>query len=143
MQIKNLNGWQRLWVLTSLIYLAFVIFIAVVDFPSSKKGIVWDDEIIKNLSAKTLEIIAKADKSSQKWNVDLNNGYKVNVPVNTTEADLEYIAKDYNESIRKITNSKRMPFIGTMMFVWLIPCLAVYVLGLSLYWVYRGFRKEN
>jgi len=143
MQIKSLNGWQRLWVLTSLIYLIFVIFVAVVDFPSPGKTYISDDEVIKKLSTKTLEILTKGDNSSPKWNVDLNNGYKINVPVNTIEADLEYIAKDYNDSIHKISESKRVSFIGTMMLVWLIPCLAVYIFGLSLRWVYKGFRKTE
>jgi hypothetical protein len=143
MQIKSLNGWQRLWILTSLIYLAFIVFVAVVDFPSPGKTYISDDEIIKNLSTKTLEIRSEGDKSSPKWNVDLNNGYKVNVPVNTIEADLEYIAKDYNDSIHKIATGKRVPFIGKMIFVWLIPCFAIYALGISFHWVYRGFKKEQ
>ena len=143
MQIKKLNGWWRLWILSSLIYLGFVIFIAVVDFPSPGNIYISDDEIIKNLSARTMEIRTKGDKSSPKWNVDLNNGYKVNVPVNTIDSDLEYIAKDYNDSIHKIADGKRVPFIGKMIFVWLIPCIAVYALGLSLRWVCRGFRKAE
>ena len=66
MRLNNLNGWQRLWLLASIIYLVLVAFIAVEDFPSPGEIYISDEEIIKKLSTKTLEIIAKADKSSPK-----------------------------------------------------------------------------
>jgi hypothetical protein len=148
MGIKSLNGWQRLWVLTSLIYLTFVIFIAVIDFSKPWNSIP-PGEIKKNLSEKSLLLIKAADKFADKdgWidvalvmPIKFPDNTEVLVPADTKQVDLDYINKDSGETSNKLTNKMRINFIGKMFATWLIPCLVVYALGLSFHWVYRGFK---
>ncbi len=149
MQIKKLNGWQRLWILTSLIYLAVVVFVAAVDFPSPWKTEIAQGEILENLSTKTLLLMRSAGKfADENGRIDPENVITIKfpnktviVPPDTKQSDLDYVNKDYCNTVIKLTNKKRISFIGTMVAVWLIPCVAVYALGLSIHWVYRGFRK--
>lgn len=42
---------------------------------------------------------------------------------------------------RAATRIEQLKHIGLEFLAWIIPCLAVYALGLSLNWVYRGFKK--
>jgi len=191
MRLNKLNGWQRLWVFTSIVYLVVVFLIAVADYP--EKIFIANDDVIKNLSTKTMEIESKLYPFDKK-NKDivyhiymLTKGFLVEPPqtkpkitdpyvrsnfspkrVNPVEAflaqsddeyraqsndkyesaytkikkvDMDYVSKDYSKAFTKTLNQKRINFIGMMIMIWIIPCLTVYILGLSLHWVYRGFKK--
>lgn len=155
MRLNNLNGWQRLWALTSIIYLIFVVSISVVDFPSPENMWIADDEVLKNLSTKTLELLVKPKNTIvDPWDKRPDVFDQINpdivvkilsrsltIPANTKQTDIDYIRKDCNNAVSKIVNQKRIYFVGKMITIWIIPCLLVYALGLSFLWVYRGFRK--
>lgn len=148
MQIKKLNGWQRLWVLSSVIWLITVLFIAVSTYPTKQNTFIGDDEVMKNLSDKTIKILAKpggvVGKYSNIRSVEtLPNGLEFSVASGMSQADIDYVRNDYTNVDNKIVNKKRISFIWQMAMFWIAPCIVIYVIGLSLNWVYRGFKKEQ
>ena len=46
MSAVKLNGWQRLWVVCSVIYLALVMFIAAAEYPSAEDARHFDEDHI-------------------------------------------------------------------------------------------------
>lgn len=149
MNLKNLNGWQRLWIVTSVMYLFVVIFLAVVSFPSPE-NYTDSDKILKTLSTKSLEILAGksrgvldklADEQSKQILVKYQNDQVLEFFPSTNKIDIEYVSKDYCDSVNKLTNTKRIMFSSQMFFAWIIPCIILYLLGLSINWVYSGFKK--
>lgn len=162
MRLEKLNGWQRLWVLASLIYLVAVVFVAIIDFPTPWKSYISDEEITKKLSIKTLQLIAKTDdwievpvnqkgdifgkevtaEQLQPITIQFPNGKKLLVSTGTKQADLDYINKDYCNAVISLTNKERIHFIVTILLAWIVPCIAVYMLGVSVNWVYRGFKQK-
>ena len=170
MTFVNLNGWQRLWVLASIIYLAFLIFTIVTESPSPWNSTIAADEIIKGLSSKTLETSAKLyplDKIPE--DIDEHIYYLIHhneagsrfsslpLRIFTMKASpydkqaieyidsnltiKEYISKDYNNVESNIITKNRIYFIGKVILIWVIPCITVYILGLLIHWVYKGFIK--
>lgn len=129
MNLKNLNGWRRLWILSSAIYLIFVSFIAVEDFPSKPNTTNMANDSPSNDSIRV--------------QVPAYNTY-VDFPKGTDTSIIEKVIKENfpNKHIEPESLIKmRAVFISKMLLTWLVPCLVVYILGLSLHWVYSGFRK--
>ena len=173
MRLQKLNGWQRLWILASVIYLAFAMFIAIVDFPPEKicelpmreydmDGLVRDPDFQDRPWSDRHAILKEADPSgygtldsnrqanllrdmkNEPWWQGGANNKKQNSQTYTSKPSYR-IEDNLNrvicDPLFQSLPRKRFLFIGTMILIWIIPCLAIYVLGLSLHWVYRGFRK--
>jgi len=148
MKVKELSGWQRLWILATVIYFLFLLIISYADFPTVNNSFFEDKDIAKYLSAKTLQILADEGASfdgvtNAKKQITLPTGKEVYISINYTQKDEDYINHDYEKTISKLLNRNRIAFSVAMVALWIIPCLAVYVLGLSFHWVYMGFKKNN
>src|ERR1039457_2188370 len=110
---NDLNGWQRLWILASIMYLVFIVFISVIDFPTPWKTIIAEEKITKSLSAKTRRIIdlqqTPVDKGgifdkvavdqSKLITIEFPNGNLLFVPAGTKQAELDYVNKDYCDTV--------------------------------------------
>ena len=145
MHIKKLNGWQRLWILASVIWLITVLFIAVSTYPTKQNTFIGNDEVIKDLSDKTIKILAKPvgviGKYSNIRSVEtLPNWLEFSVASGTSQSDIDYVRNDYTNVDNKIINKKRIRFVWQMAIFWIVPCIVIYALGLSFNWVYRGFK---
>jgi hypothetical protein len=53
------------------------------------------------------------------------------------------LTDDYNHVQDRKLLWKRARFLGLIFILWVIPCLAVLSMGLSVRWVLRGFRKDS
>jgi len=148
MRFNRLNGWQRLWVLASVIYILIIIILAIVSFPSPE-NYTETDKILKNLSTKSLDILAGksrgvldklADEQFKRVTVKYPNDQILEFLSSTNKADIEYVSKDYWGSVTKLTNTKRIIFLFDMFLAWVVPCVILYSLGWSTGWVIRGFK---
>lgn len=147
---RRLNGWQRLWVVLAVIYLLPVVGFTIALFPKQRDLVssrvydsiravgeyrekndsgfrfegafsfrakyysdISDDEIIKGLH--------------EKW------GSKV---------DFSKIEVEYKQKLDALP-AERAKAVGIALLAWLVPVLAVYVLGLAVTWIIRGFRRES
>ena len=151
MRLNKLNGWQRLWVLVSAIYLFVVIFFAVFTFPSPENN-TDADKILKSLPTKSLEILAGqssgvpdklTDEHSKTIPVTYPNGQVLEFLPSTNKTDIEYVSKEYWNTVTDLTNTKRIIFLFQMLLAWIVPCVILYLLSWSIGWVYKGFIKEQ
>jgi hypothetical protein len=149
MRISELNGWQRLWLLMSVIYLLFVLVIGYTNFPTANNTLLADNEILKNLSDKTLLMLAAEGEttgsfvSNIKEKFVLPTGQEIYLSTKFNSKDKDNLYKDYEIAIANIVNKKRIVFLLYMLAFWVIPCLSIYAIGLSFRWVYRGFKKSK
>jgi len=125
-EVKNtacFNGWQRLWIIVSIIYIILVSAIAVNDFPRLPS----EERIRADYSL-------YADKNSDFGNVIID-GVVIQKEHKTY---LQYSVDEYNYYINKRNN-----YLIKMTMLSIFPCVAIYVLGLSFNWVCNGFRSNN
>lgn len=144
--LDKLNGWQRLWILVSAIYLVIVMITVCVNWPTENNTKITGDEIAKFLTTKSLNIIIKDKEQTDglkafKEMKSFGTGATMTLSQSTTQKELEYLGNDINGAIAKILYKVRIWYVIRALIAWIIPCLVVYALGLSLNWVYRGFKK--
>lgn len=130
-----LNGWQRLWVLFSILYLVVVCIVGFVFYKDSAHGYSDSEQKIN----RDAFYVAECPSILQKY----PSG---RVPMSQVE-DLA------NEQKRKIArcfaidriNKKiaddRVKVIQIAAVSWLGPIIVIYLLGLGVMWVRRGFGK--
>jgi hypothetical protein len=161
MKISELNGWQRLWVLMSVIYFFIVLAIGYSYFPTADNKFLadYEGEIQMNLSEQTLVILSQShmermtniigkqgtlmDREFENF-IWLPTGGEIYMPpTKFTQKDKDNLLKDYRTAISNVLNKKRLIFLLYMLAFWAVPCLSLYALGFSFIWVYRGFNKNK
>lgn len=147
---NQLNGWQRLWIVLILLYLVIVILFTTDNFPRAieyETSRLYDSmeavghHLETNTPGYTFE---GAYTARQKYYGKLSDEdvitrlhTKFKDKVNFTKIESEYKAKISDLTIEQ---SKT---IGVAFLIWLIPSIALYLLGLAVAWVIGGFRREH
>ena len=161
----TLNGWQRLWVVLSVLWLFVVCTIGIVAWPmpaSVPHGEVYLKMVnVDHDGARFVDFVpalTAVGAEPQKGTVvsfDPNWGTSQEGPHGATidvgghrlqlalrdmpDSDVNRAVGEYYAALRKVLVSKRITFTGQLAAVWLIPLAALYALGLSVGWVRRGF----
>jgi hypothetical protein len=152
-----MKGWQRLWVLVSGIYLILVIVFAGISFPKPesilhsqalygqlapelKKKILGSENSEKYRSEKR-DYLEEARKRDLITEVEMPNGHIMVFLSKVPKQEVEAVAKEYWSVVEKSATEQQLRHIGLAFVWWLLPVLALYGLGWSVGWVYRGFRK--
>ena len=152
--LSKLNGWKRLWLLLAAIWTVPVAVFTFTELPNeTESGIKsrWASEIIdlrrkyhgqgesmaayrqlKYGNASDEEIIHPSGHPSGKF--DLSSA----IPV----AEAEQINQQYESKLAQLANKSPSKVVLIGFVVWLIPLVTIYVLGLAIYWVYVGFRRD-
>ncbi len=145
--MRKLNGWQRLWVVLSAIYLLAVGIVTTLVFMPKEELIkrAWAYDLIDvvrdhdtSLRSKTTggilnqysdlsydEIISRVQKKHSKPNMI---------------AEYTVINKKYEDRLANLGKEK-IKGVSIGFLFWLVPVILVYVLGLAAGWIYRGFRQ--
>lgn len=168
MNLKKLNGWQRLWVVVSALWLLFVVGVAIVgDVIPTADGLEarlgrntrylqreWALATIEaarvaiSLSGQTTagRIRASYDELSDVETVErLHNRFP--------EIDFEPVDSDYQEKLdgEQTRHQERLDAlalaqaesIGLLLMAWLCPSFGLYLLGWAMAWVWRGFKSKG
>jgi len=145
----KLNGWQRLWVLFSVLWLIVVMGFTVATLPK-------ESQILDRWAYATLEKIRDSDESLKKYSMwDLEKAYadipreelieKAQAKYSSSEKglkiDFERINKRYKNQLGELTTNQAKS-AGLGVAVWLGTILVVYILGWSVGWVIRGFKPK-
>src|SRR6267378_1044575 len=78
-QVTQLNGWQRLWILVSLVYLIPVAVVAFLEFPSVEGA--YTDALYSKLKPESLSRLAVSALKDGSWFVDPDDvGTEVRMP---------------------------------------------------------------
>lgn len=147
--VKRLNGWQRLWVALSVIWLLVVaaFTIALWSSASDYEHRRLDDSIDavghylerENPSYRYEGAWATRTKyndlSDDQLLARLHDEYKGKV-------DFQPIETEYRRKLDRLP-TERAEAVGVALLVWFVPAAAVYALGLTVAWIRRGFRQAN
>ena len=143
-----LNGWQRLWVMFSVILLVFLIIVAIMLFPSPT-DISHDDSFIEKLSTASKAKLAPKDDKGIIWDnvvglkVKMPNKYVLSFAKGIKESDAEIVSAEYYSILRKIAFNQKFKFVAFAFAIWLGAIGVVYAFGWSIGWVYRGFKEKK
>jgi len=144
----TLNGWQRLWVLVSGLYLVSVIAFVALEFPKPE-NVSHTPALLKQLSSQSRSLLVPEDKdgwqNAEDWGTDVEmpNGSRLSFKKGVPENDMSVAAKEYWAAVTMIANERRLSLVGYAALWWFIPCFAVYIIGWTVGWVYRGFRSKR
>ncbi len=142
-----LNGWQRLWVIFSLISLVFLLIAAIMLFPSPT-DISHNDSILEKLSTASKAKLAPADDKGIIWDdvvglkVEMPNKYVFSFAKGVKESDAEIVSAEYFNILREIAYIKKFQFVLFALVIWLGAIGVIYAFGWSIGWVYRGFNEK-
>ncbi len=132
----TLNGWQRLWVLVSLLYFAPVSLIGYISFQDVPLGYPELEELTLVLGGNDLPVCQ--DISQRNFGGPQRQEQMETV----TGADLKNIFRCKLVKAQKDAIFKgRLRVVLIAIGAWVAPVVLVYILGLGIVWVRRGFDK--
>jgi len=158
----RLNGWQRLWIVLSILYLIPVVGLAIVFWPMPETT--WHrDEFIAQMPAELRqkvvgayaskwkrEEVLKSKKASPPYPdgfipdpIEFPNGALIDTHAAVMQKDMERVAAAYWAVVESNTRNARREMAWQMALVWAIPCFTLYAVGWAAAWVRRGFRSGH
>lgn len=75
--------------------------------------------------------------------LDMANGHTFDVAADTTEADLQLLRREYTRVLQTEATEARGRLAMNAALIWLLPTLALCVLGLLARWIIDGFRVDK
>lgn len=114
--LSRLNGWQRLWMLCSGIYLLLVVFFLITELRS-------DVEQTSSVATELRELIELATEAKDQETI--------------------VAANKKLELLRDTTNYDRLKSISKYSLIWVLPVTLAYLFGAAVGWVIKGFKKAG
>ncbi len=147
--MKRLNGWHRLWLALSVIWLLAVAAFTIAFIPKASdygSSRLYDsinavnrhlerEDPTRGQEAAWTTRSKYSDLSDEEVLVRLHDKYKGKV-------DFQSIETEYRRKIARLP-TERTEVVGIALLAWLVPVTVVYALGLTLAWIIRGFRHAN
>lgn len=141
----RLNGWQRLWIFISVAWVLVVLGFAIQSMRSEEERYSrWSNELLEYVASQAPELQGRTTASLRAAYVTLtdkqlveamHDAYLVKHPA--YRFGFSSIDEKYSQP-----NGLGVTQVKTLVMIGLIPPLLVYVLGLGLVWVRRGFKQE-
>jgi hypothetical protein len=149
-----MNGWIRLWVLVSATWLVAVFIYLVQQFPTEKTEPGLRDDMTKesyrlnSTKATALFNNCLADFPGEE------QANERNTCMNRAKIDYERLSKiAQDEFLERLQQNKafvtehilssQLSALGVAFILWVIPVCVIYLLGVSVAWVTRGFRNKS
>jgi hypothetical protein len=142
MKIK-LNGWQRLWVVLSIIYFVIVVGFSFASWPTES-----------NIENSWVYSLIDKTKDPNDYAYQIRDAYQ---DISDKELIRRINAKySSNQNYKEILNTINLKYqselqslwkeqfktIAIALMAWLLPIAIVYLLGLSFGWIYKGFKNK-
>jgi ABC-type multidrug transport system fused ATPase/permease subunit len=154
----RLNGWQRLWILNSIIFLFMAggyIFSSLVE----PTDIYHSDSFYSSMSEKNYSMLVFAKIESRKKpqieaklneakkrgiivEAEMANGHTLIFKKKDTEEDIAIAAKDYWKVIESISKNRNSELIKNSVLFYLATISVIYIFGWLIAWVIRGFKPQ-
>lgn len=131
-----MNGWQRLWVVLSLVLAIGAGLVTDGAMPSEERLTSIHKTLLAGYARDMKAISNATDEDTKRF-------YR------ETVGTLEDVGRRFNEENKnherrlKELPGERRDFIIYAASVWLAICIAIYVAGWLMGWVYRGFRPKE
>ena len=151
----KLGGWQRLWVVSAVVYLVVVAGVAWSTWPApasvthaytfysrlppeARTKILNSKVKIENEQA----FIQDARTAKDAELVEMPNGHILVFRKDLPGAAAEASAQAYWAAVEHVAYEKRFAHIAQAIAWWAIPLALIYSLGLAARWTYRGFKQS-
>jgi hypothetical protein len=164
----KLNGWYRLWILLSTIYFILVTSYVILEFPKAE-NIPHQSEFYKKLSKKSAGMISSNNLEDalalgheittdftpvkeEEENVkpidfhpiiEMPNKHTIEFNAKLSEEDMKIASQEYWRIVEQKASEKRHHLLLYAFLFWIFPCIALYALGWSINWVYKGFKQKK
>jgi len=142
MKSIKLNGWQRLWVVFSSLLFIPAVLLTVSSLPGNKE--VMDDleiQLREKGALDLFEILSVENLLNGKSVKDSEKEFNSTPDKTKIVLDEANIQRLYNEvKTKKILGYLQV--IGAGLTIWLALASSIYLLGWSVGWIVRGFRKQ-
>jgi hypothetical protein len=148
--VRRVGGWHRLWIVLSAIYFVLVLVIAGVLFPESKPGISQEERLKR--SSDLVAQFLKANPDFAKQPPILPSEYggrpvdRSKFPDEVARLHAKYRGRvDFSsieDAVAPSNTVERLRYIGVAFLTWLVPVVVLYVLGLAVRWVFKGFTEH-
>lgn len=131
----HLNGWTRIWIVISLVWIAIATFLALnglSELYGKTKALVG-----RNAVAETKVVFSKAQAAeaealvNEKW-----------IPAIERQPD-KYLGKEITEPYDQYIDKHGLNAIGSYIVLIFLPPLGLFVGGWSVAWVRRGFAEKH
>ena len=140
----ELNGWQRLWVVLSAIYLGIVILFTWTSWPNKMQ-----------IESSWVYFMIDATKEPDDYAYQICEAYK-DIPDRELiqRINAKYGEKpEYKEKLKQINlryqkeiqslGKNRYKTMGIAFIAWVIPIGIIYLMGLVIGWIYKGFKEKR
>lgn len=140
--LETLNGWRRAWVLCSIIWLVVVVVSSFGTFPIESEKIAamnkLDFELFPPLKFDPGSCLDKG------INDQARKCYEVmrTIRDNEIESRMER-EKSTSKYVEEHIIYDQASFLGKRVMFWLLPTVGLYVIGLMVSWVIRGFKNDR
>lgn len=145
----RLNGWQRLWVSVSVLYLIVLAGAVAKGWPRPE-ATPHRDEFIDRMPASRRAILsvyagefwANEHDAPRGRRITVPNGAVLVFPTQIPKDEWMAATQEYWNVVKAQAGEDRLSYIRNGFLAWAIPCAALYALGWAAGWVYRGFRPK-
>ena len=134
--MKTLNGWQRLWVSVTAVYLVVALVGAYIKQPTSAD--VQITEVIPFLSTSTLELL-QAAANGEEWIETVEDGVTIAKPAQLDPSLAKAYSAEFLTAHRAALRHKRLEFLAMASAGWALPSLLLLAIGYLVAWVRLGF----
>lgn len=162
-KLKKLNGFQRIWVVLSILLVIPTSWLMIEGFPGNEDA---DIDFVQSLmkirynqinleNEYEIQAIAIGYKGFDETNLiaKFNSLTKSDFFVGAPSPDFDpessfdqtlfnVAYNDYKSDLRDLKND-RIVFIFVMIFAWVIVCILIYLFGFSIFWIKEGFKDKD
>ena len=147
MKRMSLNGWQRLWVVVSLLCLVPFALVTYRDWPRFEDARDYAGYHRALPPALRSHLVAgnatTLPEGAIEFRGDMPNGDSLAFRKGTTEEQAGAVARAYGEIVDTSVAKARWGLVIKAIVPWLGSSFTVYALGWSVAWIIRGFRQES
>ena len=143
--MRKLNGWQRLWLLASTIWLAFVAVASWTTFPTVEKQLAAGQALSAQVRNLFQSDVAPPEDCFQYNDIQaLKDCTKAKLDHETWQRE-ERRAQDDKvaERVERGGTEVQTRFAAKAIIWWLVPTVCAYLLGLGVAWIRKGFSNPN
>lgn len=135
----QINGWWRLWIVSSLLWLLAISGIAYKTWPTDDFA-PHHPAFYYQLSAKQRAVLETEVTNPVGDAVEMPNGYILHFRDGVQSSEQESVAHAYHTITVKAQAKAREEYLENYAVLALIPCVLVALLGIGVAWVRRGFK---
>ena len=143
---KIINGWWRLWIVVSLIWLIFAISYAIAGWfdEGLNKEFANHNQILNQINPDKKKIIVENYKPNSGINVKrvemVDSDRIINFKSDAEENEMVEFGGFYFETGKSMQFKKRTDYILIALAIFTLPPIIIAVLGKSIAWIIKGFK---